>query len=49
MTQPGVGGVRPDHGSNQILAELEPIRKVLERVEKHLEASKDVNQSISMG
>ncbi|MDE0528222.1 MAG: hypothetical protein OXH85_05995 [Truepera sp.] len=58
-TQPGFGAARASdirdlrdqtkENTDRILAELGAIREVLERIEKHLEARKEVAQSISMG
>ena len=58
-TQPGFGEARASdirdlrdqtkENTDRILAELGAIREVLERIEKHLEATKGSGQSISMG
>lgn len=58
-TQLGLGAARASdirdlrdqtkENTDRILAELGAIREVLERIEKHLEARKEVAQSISMG
>ena len=58
-TQPELGAARASdirdlrdqtkENTDRILAELGAIREVLERIERHLEARKEVAQSISMG
>lgn len=58
MSEPGFGEARASardlrdqtkENTDRILAELGAIREVLERIEKQLEAGKEVTQSISMG